>query len=256
MQNALIAPASSDPAATEQLIQQPETGNAAQRLAIYQRSYYDRLLTCMREQFPALCHALGRDLFDDFTLDYLREKPPESYTLYDLGRRFADHLAASRPDRDAQDADKENWIDFMINLAQFERQIFVMFDAPGNEGKAFADYETPDDRLELQPCFAICAYGFPVARYYHDVKAETDPSFPPAESSQYALVRNNFITRTLAITEPQHRFLKLMQSGASAPDALVQSASDYALDLGTVQANWAGLKQSWLELGFFIEKRA
>ncbi|MXO81762.1 DUF2063 domain-containing protein [Altererythrobacter aestiaquae] len=256
MQHALIAPASTDPAATDQFVNQPEIGSAAERLGIYQRSYYDRLLTCMREQYPALCHALGPDLFNDFTLDYLRVKPPDSYTLYDLGRRFADHLAACRPDRDAEDRDKENWIDFMIDLAQFERQIFVMFDAPGHEGKPFASTETPDDRLKLQRCFAICDYGFPVARYYHDVKAEGDPAFPPAEIGHYALVRKDFLTRTLVLTEPQYRFLELMLAGESAPDALCQSASDYALDLDAAQASWDGLKQSWLNLGFFVDKNA
>ncbi|WP_298463940.1 DNA-binding domain-containing protein [uncultured Erythrobacter sp.] len=257
MQQALIAPGRTDPEAIGELIDQPASGNAVQRLAIYQRSYYDRLLTCMREQFPALCHALGRELFDDFALDYLQANPPESYTLYDLGRRFAGHLKASRPDRDAADGDKENWIDFMIELALFERQIFVMFDAPGHEGKVFADAGTPNERLALQPCFAICAYAFPVARYYHDVKAEAEPDFPPAQASHYALVRTDYVTRTLAVTAPQYRLLELLLAGGSVDDALARSSADYGLNLDDVQEHWGmhgGLKTSWLSLGFFIDK--
>ena len=52
----------------------------------------------MREQFPALCHALGAALFDDFVADYIRDHPPESHTLYDLGRRFPAFLEDNRPD--------------------------------------------------------------------------------------------------------------------------------------------------------------
>lgn len=259
MHQALIAPAQTDSGVIEHLIDQPEHGSAAQRLSIYQRSYYDRLLTCMREQFPALCHALGRELFDDFTLDYLHANPPESYTLYDLGRRFTEHLVASRPDRDAADGDKASWIDFMIELAQFERQIFVLFDAPGHEGKLFANSDTPDEMLALQPCFAIGAYAFPVGRYYHDVKAQVASSFPPAQPSHYTLVRTEYITRTLAITAPQHRFLQILSAGERVPAALAQSARDYALDPDEVRAHWSGpngLRENWLNLGFFIENAA
>ena len=75
MQDALIFPGRTDTAATSELVVEPKLGSAARRLAIYQRSYYERLLSCMREQFPALCHALGQELFDDFALEYLRDTP-------------------------------------------------------------------------------------------------------------------------------------------------------------------------------------
>ncbi len=250
MHQALIAPAQTDPNIASQLIDQPS------RLGIYQRSYYDRLLTCMREQFPALCHALGRALFDDFTLEYLQANPPESYTLYDLGRRFVGHLQTSRPDRDVADGDKESWIDFMIELAEFERQIFVMFDAPGHEGRPFANSTTPDRSLALQPCFAIGSYAFPVARYYHDVKSEVDPAFPPAEASHYALVRTDFVTRTLAVSPQQFRFLQLLLAGERVPNALTETAREHALDPNEVRTNWSarsGLKEYWINLGFFVE---
>jgi len=62
--------------------------SGAAGLAIYQRGYFLRIASCMREQFPALCHALGEPLFNDFVVEYIRERPPEGHTLYDLGRRF------------------------------------------------------------------------------------------------------------------------------------------------------------------------
>ena len=46
--------------------------------------------------FPALCHALGEELFNDFVADYIRERPPVSHTLYDLGPRFPG-LARAEP---------------------------------------------------------------------------------------------------------------------------------------------------------------
>lgn len=260
MQDALIFPGRTDKAAINALVVEPKTGTAARRLAIYQRSYYERLLSCMREQFPALRHALGQELFDDFTLEYLRENPPESYTLYDLGRRLVAHLEASRPDRDSPLGERETWIDFMIDLARFERQIFVMFDAPGHEGKPFATRETPDNRLMLQSCVGICAFSFPVARYYHDVKSASDPEFPAGQTSYYALVRKDFVTRTLELSAWQHRVLSLLWLEAmNVSDALRMSATEHSLDIADIQNEWArpaGLRQQWLTLGFFVERSA
>ncbi|PAJ76379.1 hypothetical protein CJF42_00310 [Pseudoalteromonas sp. NBT06-2] len=73
--------------------------SASEHIDIYQRNYYARLLNCMREQFPALCFALGEELFNSFAHEYLVDCPSDSYTLYELGRCFASYLENSRPDR-------------------------------------------------------------------------------------------------------------------------------------------------------------
>src|SRR5260370_498775 len=83
--------------------------SGADGLAIYQRGYFLRIAHCMREQFPALCHALDEALFDDFVAGYIRDQPPQSHTLYDLGRRFPDYLEASRPEAAAAPQDRESW---------------------------------------------------------------------------------------------------------------------------------------------------
>jgi hypothetical protein len=108
--------------------------DAAMRLSVYQRSYVSRLVQCLSEQFPALCHALGEALFADFARAYLRDEPSESHTLYDLGRRFPGWLEASRPDRDRPAGEREDWIDFMVDLARYERELFRLFDAPVSPG--------------------------------------------------------------------------------------------------------------------------
>ena len=180
MQDALVFPRLVARDETERLLASSGRLSGAEGLAIYQRGYFLRIASCMREQFPALCHALGAPLFNDFVADYIRERPPESHTLYDLGRRFPAFLEESRPDREAAPAERESWIDFMVDLANFERQVFMMFDAPGHEGKAFADHATPDRRLRLQPCFALCASRFPVADYYHAVRLNRPTPLPAA----------------------------------------------------------------------------
>ncbi len=255
MHGALVHPGSADPAEADEILLSSPRLTGAERLAIYQRSYYARILACMREQFPALCHALGEGLFTDFAREYLEACPPDSYTLYDLGRRFPDHLEGSRPDHAEPAEQREGWIDFMVDLARFERRLFELFDAPGHEGRPFATHDTPDHLLRLQPCFALGDYRFPVARYYHDVSRRADPPAPPRRRSPVAMVRTDFRTHTYPVSPPQHAFLATLLDGWAVAAALAAVAAGTGMPLGDVQASWSdphGTRRRWIAAGFFV----
>ena len=255
MQDALVFPARAAGAEVESLLESSPRLTGADGLAIYQRGYFLRIARCMREQFPALCHALGPPLFDDFVADYVRERPPESHTLYDLGRRFPAFLEESRPDRDLGPGQREAWIDFMVDLARFERAVFAMFDAPGHEGKPLADRATEDRRLRLQPCFALGAYRFPVAVYYHAVRLGRPVLLPPRQQSFVALVRTDYVTRTIALSEPHHLFLEAMAKGGGVEAGIDAVARRLAMDPDEVRRSWRaaeGERQRWIDWGFFI----
>ena len=253
MQDALAFPRRTVPARVARMLAGSPRISGAEGLAVYQRGYLLRIASCMREQFPALCHALGDVLFDDFVGDYVRDRPPESHTLYDLGRRFPAWLDEGRPDRERPPAERESWADFMVDLARFERQVFVMFDAPGHEGKKFADEATPDEQLRLQPCFALGAYRFPVAAYYHAVRRGKAPSLPPAVSSFAALVRSDYATRTVPLGEGQFVFLKGMQEGASVEDGIGAVVRHLALRPDEVRRSWeAEHRARWIAWCFFV----
>src|SRR5687768_18191780 len=113
MHEALVRPRQVDPESRDALLLPSTRLTSAEGLAIYQRGYFLRIASCMREQFPALCHALGEPLFNDFVADYIRERPPESHTLYDLGRRFPAWLEEGRPHRDLPPEARETWADFV-----------------------------------------------------------------------------------------------------------------------------------------------
>lgn len=257
LHDALVFPRQVERAEVGRLLAQSGRLAGADGLAIYQRGYFLRIARCMREQFPALCHALGEALFDDFVADYVRERPPESHTLYDLGRRFPAFLEESRPDRELPPAEREAWIDFMTDLARFERQVFAMFDAPGHEGKAFANAATPDSRLRLQPCFALGAYRFPVPAYYHAVRLGQPAPLPPASESFAALVRTDYVTRTIRLSEPHYLFLKAMADGGGVEDGIDAVARRLAMSPDEVRRSWRaadGERQRWIDGHFFIER--
>lgn len=108
--------------------------DSAQRLEIYVDAYYERLLECLREEFPATRFAVGDELFHALAFGYLQHYPSHSYTLNALGHSFSRYLAESRlHERDMPSDAPESWADFVIELAQLERTLRDVFDGPGIE---------------------------------------------------------------------------------------------------------------------------
>jgi hypothetical protein len=255
MLNALIAPGHVDRQSIIDTVLPGPLIDAAACLAIYQRSYILRLRLCLAEQFPATRHALGSTLFDDFADDYLRACPSDSYTLYALGRRFAQWMEQTRPDRDLPEEQREDWIDFMFDLAQYEHALFRLFDAPGHEGHAWPDTDTDDSALILQPCLALAEYRYPVAWYYHEVRAGRSPEFPTNSASHLVVLRRDHRTATYPVSALHFRFLRAVQEHRSIERALDDIAAFAQRPRDAVAASWTNdVRRAWIESGFFIER--
>jgi hypothetical protein len=65
-----------------------------ERLEIYNRQYWFRLISALSEDFPTLNALLGFKRFDALTLAYLNENPSTSWTLRDLGAKLPSFLEA------------------------------------------------------------------------------------------------------------------------------------------------------------------
>lgn len=255
MLDAVLFPRGTNTAPLLEYLKDSPRRGASERLSVYQRSYYLRLLECMSEQFPALCHALGKDLFTDFARQYLQACPPRSYTLYALGARFPDYLEQTRPDRDAVQKDREGWIDFMVDLARYEYSLFTMFDAPGHEGKPWPDGGMNDDLLMLQPCFALHSFRYPVALYYHQVRSGRAATLPQEEPSFVAISRKDYQIHTFPITSVHFAFLTALAEGKRVPDALSHVAGVVGRPIEEVRHSWSErVRQRWIEAGFFISR--
>jgi hypothetical protein len=253
LHGALLDPGAVDGVARDATLLASPLLSAADGLAIYQRGYRARLTACMRQQFPALCHALGGALFDDFVADYIRAHPPERHTLYDLGRRFPDFLDAGRPVE--ADGSAALWGDFMVDLARFERALFMLYDAPGCEGQALADHATPDRSLRLQPAVTIGRYRFGAAGYYHAVRRGEAPDLPPIGPCHVAMVRVDFITRTYLIGADDYLLFAQMLEGGTVIDGLADIAVAHGVSPDSVRASWAapgGPRERWITAGMFV----
>ncbi len=176
----------------EDVVTRSTTLSAAERLAIYSRSYVARLLECFHAEYPCLTYALGRDLFNAFVADYLHHYPPRSYTLHRLAEHFPHHLATTRPDAAQVSDQRETWPDFIVDLARLERAFMETYDGPGAEGESLLNpaqwrglSEVSRHRMRLVPvpCLRLLAFQFPVATYFTAFRAGDEPPFPSPQAT-------------------------------------------------------------------------
>lgn len=247
MLGAIVHPETAPPAAVAAHIAPSPTLAPRQRLAIYQRGYLARLRECMAGQFRALHHALGEELFGDFVEEYLRVYPSRSPTLSELGARFPQFLQETRPDREQPEA----WVDFMIELARYEWDIFEKFDAPGHEGRPLADLTTPEAALRLQTSLTLHRYDFPVDAYYHGVSIESDPDVPERQPVCMAILRKDYRVGMFRLAAPQYDCLQKMRRGLDLPAALAETAAEQNVTAEAATAAWQRWRPAWIEHGFF-----
>ena len=116
--------------------------SAAERLEIYNRQYWYRLLDSLAEDFPALQAVLGKRTFAKVSAAYLSDCPSCSFTLRDLGARLHDWLAAHPGCAAARH-------DLALDLVRLEWAYIEAFDA-----EAFRELG-PEDLADLDPKMAV-----------------------------------------------------------------------------------------------------
>ncbi|WP_424888554.1 DNA-binding domain-containing protein [Streptomyces sp. XH2] len=181
LQAAILDPAATGRYAVGDVVTASRRLSARERLRIHQQGYRLRLAECMRSLHPGSAHLLGREIFDGFALAYLEAHPSRSPTLAGLSDGFAGHLARTRPDS-APGAQREPWIDLLIDLVRFERVFTEVLDAPGTRP------------LRL---FWACA---PVHAYLTEVRRGRDPEPPAPHPVRLAVTRRDHtvVTRELS----------------------------------------------------------
>ena len=85
-----------------------------ERLEIYNRQYWFRLVSAVSEDFPTLNALLGSSRFESLILAYINENPSTSWTLRDLGAKLPQFLEshpefAGRRHRLAVDVARLEW---------------------------------------------------------------------------------------------------------------------------------------------------
>lgn len=242
-----------------EIIQPSRNLTSLERLEIYANAYFARLLECLREEFPALVHALGEETFNGFAFGYLRQFPSHSYTLMELGRDFPRYLAETRPP-DGGNGDTPSWPEFLIDLATVERTYNDVFDGPGLEGKsalqaeelaAISPQRWPDVRLVPAPCLRLLTLRFPVHEYISAVRSQTEAVMPEPVPTYLVVTRRDFVVRRCAVPFAEYELLSALVAGESVGAAIGRIGSRPDTDWESLPANLYTWFEQWSAAAYF-----
>jgi hypothetical protein len=246
------------PEGIEQVVTRSQALSGAERLAIYHRAYYARLLEVLRGELPVLRHALGEELFDQFAVAYLQKYPSRSYTLNHLGSSFPRYLAQTRPSEEGGSG--PGWPDFLIDLVRLELTFNEVFDGPGVEGtplldgaqlRAISPERWPDARLAPVCCLRLLRLDFPVQRYFKAVRNKKRAVIPAPAPTYLAVSRRTYVVRHYELSRLQWVLLSALAAGRPVGKALALLADEAGPDLhGLSEQLWQWF-HNWTAEGFF-----
>jgi hypothetical protein len=129
--------------------------SAFERLEIYNRQYWFRVLNALVEDFPALRRVVGSRAFDGLSIEYLTAHPSRSFSLRNLGSKLVEWLAANsrwagRRQRLALDVVKIEWA-FVEAFDNAERTPLTLDQIATLDGGS---------RLGLQPHLRLLALDY------------------------------------------------------------------------------------------------
>jgi hypothetical protein len=143
-----------------------------ERLEIYNRQYWFRVIGAVSEDFPALAAVLGSKRFDALVLAYLQENPSTSFTLRNLGGRLpmwlAEHLEFAPKTK----------LDLVLDVARLEWAYVEAFDRAKVAALTLEDFAglDGDAKLSLQPHLQLLALRYPVDELVLAVREQTPES--------------------------------------------------------------------------------
>jgi hypothetical protein len=130
--------------------------NAFERLEIYNRQYWYRVLGALAEDFPALQAVVGGARFEAMSVAYLSTHPSRSFTLRNLGSKLVEWLSAH-----------PEWTGrrhgLAIDVARVEWAFVEAFDNAERTPLTLDQIATLDggSRLALQPHVQLLALKYP-----------------------------------------------------------------------------------------------
>ena len=150
----------------EEFIKPTDRLSAFERLELYNRMYWFRLIDILHDDNPGLRALLGRKKFTRLVEAYLAKYPSRSFTLRNLGSRLVRFLR----EEPALTAPRTA---LAVDIARFEWSQTVAFDEAKRPVITPAEIAaTPPERLRLrlQPYLTLLALDHPVDEYVLAVK--------------------------------------------------------------------------------------
>ncbi len=237
---------------------------AFERLEIYNRQYWFRVLSALAEDFPAVRAVVGSRRFEALSVAYLTEHPSRSFTLRNLGSKLPAWLAA-HPEK----AGRRHRL--AVDVARIEWAFVEAFDSAEHDPLTLEQIATLDgeSRLALQPHLRLIALSYPaddlVLELHHREKRltseagvaheeDSDAAVPvprlPLKGTWLAAHRLDLSVYYRQIAREEFQTLTALRSGATLAEAIEAGFAGSRIpkrQRAEQVQHWFG---TWAELGW------
>lgn len=230
--------------------------NAFERLEIYNRQYWFRVLGALAEDFPGLRRVIGAAAFEKLSIAYLTAHPSRSFSLRNLGSKLGEWLAAN-----PEFAGRRHRL--ALDVTRIEWAFVETFDNAEHTPLTVDQIATLDahSRLGVQPHVQLIALEYPAddlvlslhqrekrqtseAGVEHEDDADPEPAKLPRlrkRRTWLAAHRVDFSVYYVRIRREEFLTLSAIRQGVPLADAIATGF----VGSGIPEARRAGLVQEW-----------
>lgn len=251
----------------DEIIKPNDRLTSFERLEIYNRQYWFRLLSAVAEDFTGLRGILGERKFEKLAVAYLIDCPSKSFTLRNLGSRMEgwlkDHLEyVPKVEHIAVD---------MVRLEWAEIEAFDREEKPKMIAEDIAR-AGDDPKLQLQPYLQLLALAYPVNDLLLEIRSQEEEvdivsnavaekvthskirkiKLPKAKKVFLAVHRNDYSVYFKKLEPEAFAILKAIQQGQSLSEAV--AAADWGdRQIDEISAQVREWFSDWASFGWFCK---
>ena len=239
--------------------------SSVERLELYNRQYWFRLLDAFYEDFPGLVAVLGDEKCEALATAYLTRYPSSSFTLRDLGSRLEKFVQ-----------EEPQWVEpdhkLALDLIRFEWAEVVAFDAAGKPAitpGSLHGTEAMNLKLELQPYLTLLELDYALDNFLLKLNKKSDRtvesnavieikrktkrrSRPKREHIYMAVHRLDNVVYYKRLVRLQFLVLQALSNGKTLGEACAEMFDlEDGIDTGKVSAKLSKDFSTWMDLGWF-----
>ncbi len=194
----------------ESIIKPNDRLTSFERLEIYNRQYWFRILSALSEDFPGLRAIIGEKQFEKMSVAYLVDCPSESFSLRNLGARLEawlmQHLEfAPKVERIAIDMVRLEWAD----VAAFDDPELPQL-KPEDLGKM-----GEDPVFQLQPHLHLLDLAYPVDELLLSIRHNDHQVVDIVSNAVTERTRRSRVKRSSASRRLSQRQFRLLQTAGA-----------------------------------------
>lgn len=255
-------------AIAEEIVKPNDRLTSCERLEIYNRVYWFRILSSLADDFPGLRTVIGQEKFDQVLLGYLTDMPSISFTLRNLGSRLEQWLH----DHPESLGSKERMALDMVRLEWADIEAYDTAEFPVLTQSELAGLGE-DPVFHLQPYIQLLELAYPVDELLLQVRdaeePETDISsnvvmmdsseakphkkfpLPKATKVYLAVHRQEFSVYFKRLKPEAFALIRALQQGQPLSQAIESSVNWSGKKLERVMEQLHDWFANWAQLGWF-----